>query len=39
MAQDHFRTPPDPPADYKNQKIDQKISKLVGVALAQFVVF
>ena len=33
MAQDHFQTPPDPKKDYKNQKMAQQISKLVGVAL------
>ena len=33
MAQDHFKTPPDPPKGYKSQKMSQKISKLVGVAL------
>ena len=33
MAQDHFKTPPDPKKGYKNKRIIQKISKLVGVAL------
>ena len=36
MAQDHFKTPPDPKKGYKNQKMTQKISKLVGVALGYF---
>ena len=33
MAQDHFKTPPDPPKGYKNQKMVPKISELVGVVL------
>ena len=33
MAQDHFKTPPDPQRGITIQKITQKISKLVGVVL------